>query len=268
MGREDQRSGRGPSTERSSASAARGRRSAARRCGDIRYRLEIDLPQKLTKEQREADEQLDEALDGGDPRAELLRKAAVAGAPSQGPTAGDKPDRSLDRRRARRLHDLRRRRARPHASPVPADVPGPRADPAEALAEEHPPGSQRDVERLRRIQRMTSEQGLNLAGVETVLDLERKVERMKLELQRMTEAGGRPRTLPRYTSETHHPQREGRPLENNIEVEGLTRKFKNGPLAVAGIDLRSTPVRTTAFSAPTARQVDHRPYADHPAAAH
>jgi MerR family transcriptional regulator/heat shock protein HspR len=45
--------------------------------------------------------------------------------------------------------------------------------------------SQRDVERLRRIQRMTSEQGLNLAGVETVLELERKVERMKAELERV-----------------------------------------------------------------------------------
>jgi hypothetical protein len=31
---------------------------------------------------------------------------------------------------------------------------------------------------------MTSEEGLNLAGVETVLDLERKVERMRVELER------------------------------------------------------------------------------------
>ena len=43
--------------------------------GDIRYRLEIEMPQKLTKEQREAVEKLDEALNGDDPRAELLRKA-------------------------------------------------------------------------------------------------------------------------------------------------------------------------------------------------
>jgi MerR family transcriptional regulator/heat shock protein HspR len=45
--------------------------------------------------------------------------------------------------------------------------------------------SQSDVERLRRIQRMTSEEGLNLAGVETVLDLERRVERMRGEIARM-----------------------------------------------------------------------------------
>jgi MerR family transcriptional regulator, heat shock protein HspR len=45
--------------------------------------------------------------------------------------------------------------------------------------------SQRDVERLRRIQRMTSEEGLNLAGVETVLALEERVERMRAELERV-----------------------------------------------------------------------------------
>ena len=43
--------------------------------GDIRYRLEIEMPQKLTEEQREAAEKLAEAFNGADPRAELLRKA-------------------------------------------------------------------------------------------------------------------------------------------------------------------------------------------------
>ena len=43
--------------------------------GDIRYRLEIEVPQKLSKEQREAVENLAEALNGDDPRAELLREA-------------------------------------------------------------------------------------------------------------------------------------------------------------------------------------------------
>ncbi|HEX7060171.1 MAG TPA: helix-turn-helix transcriptional regulator [Solirubrobacterales bacterium] len=45
--------------------------------------------------------------------------------------------------------------------------------------------SQRDVERLRRIQRMTSEEGLNLAGVEAVLEMEKRVEEMRGELERM-----------------------------------------------------------------------------------
>jgi MerR family transcriptional regulator/heat shock protein HspR len=44
--------------------------------------------------------------------------------------------------------------------------------------------SYEDVERLRRIQRMTDE-GLNLAGVETVLQLEAQIERMRAEMGRM-----------------------------------------------------------------------------------
>ena len=47
--------------------------------------------------------------------------------------------------------------------------------------------SQEDVERLRRIQRMTAEEGLNLAGVETVLELEAQLERTRKELKRMRE---------------------------------------------------------------------------------
>lgn len=47
--------------------------------------------------------------------------------------------------------------------------------------------SQRDVDRLRRIQQMTSQDGLNLAGVQTVLELERTLERMRAELSRMRE---------------------------------------------------------------------------------
>ncbi len=45
--------------------------------------------------------------------------------------------------------------------------------------------SQEDVERLRRIQEMTAEQGLNLAGVETVLELENRLEEMRAELLEM-----------------------------------------------------------------------------------
>src|SRR5437667_6380052 len=44
-----------------------------------------------------------------------------------------------------------------------------------------------DVERLRRIQRMTAQEGLNLAGVETVLELERQLARARVELGRMRE---------------------------------------------------------------------------------
>ena len=39
--------------------------------------------------------------------------------------------------------------------------------------------SQRDVERLRRIQELTTELGMNLAGVERVFELEQELERMR-----------------------------------------------------------------------------------------
>ena len=45
--------------------------------------------------------------------------------------------------------------------------------------------SQEDVERLRRIQQMTAEEGLNLAGVETVLEMERELEKARAELAQM-----------------------------------------------------------------------------------
>jgi MerR family transcriptional regulator/heat shock protein HspR len=68
--------------------------------------------------------------------------------------------------------------------------------------------SQRDVERLRRIQRMTSEEGLNLAGVEAVLKMEDQVARMRSELERMRR---RTRDLER---------------EMNEEVERVRRSLK------------------------------------------
>ena len=45
--------------------------------------------------------------------------------------------------------------------------------------------SQQDVERLRRIQEMTAELGLNLAGVERVLDLEQEIERMHARIEEL-----------------------------------------------------------------------------------
>ncbi len=44
--------------------------------------------------------------------------------------------------------------------------------------------SRRDVERLRRIQEMTA-QGLNLVGVETVLALEERVEKLKARVEEL-----------------------------------------------------------------------------------
>src|SRR5205814_3847191 len=47
--------------------------------------------------------------------------------------------------------------------------------------------SQDDVDRLRRIQELTSELGMNLAGVEKVFELEEQLERMRARMERLQE---------------------------------------------------------------------------------
>jgi molecular chaperone DnaJ len=67
-----------PGTKHGSVQRLRGEgppRAKGKGRGDIRYRLEIEVPEELSDEQRQAVEQLAEALDGPNPRAELLQKA-------------------------------------------------------------------------------------------------------------------------------------------------------------------------------------------------
>src|SRR5512133_2105372 len=45
--------------------------------------------------------------------------------------------------------------------------------------------SQEDVERLRRIQELTTELGMNLAGVEAVFELEEELEKMRARMARL-----------------------------------------------------------------------------------
>jgi MerR family transcriptional regulator/heat shock protein HspR len=45
--------------------------------------------------------------------------------------------------------------------------------------------SQEDVDRLRRIQELTSELGMNLAGVEKVFELEEQLEKMRARIERL-----------------------------------------------------------------------------------
>jgi MerR family transcriptional regulator, heat shock protein HspR len=66
--------------------------------------------------------------------------------------------------------------------------------------------SYEDVERLRRIQRMTAEEGLNLAGVETVLTLERELERARAEVAKMR---GRAAELERHMNKELERVRTG-----------------------------------------------------------
>ncbi|MGI8460663.1 MAG: heat shock protein transcriptional repressor HspR [Solirubrobacterales bacterium] len=50
--------------------------------------------------------------------------------------------------------------------------------------------SQADVEMLKKIQRLTNEEGLNLAGVETVLELEGRLQKMRAEMAKLREQTG------------------------------------------------------------------------------
>lgn len=68
----------GPGTRHGSIQRLRGEgapKAKGRGKGDIRYRLEIEMPEKLTKDQEEAAARLAEAFNGSDPRADLLAKA-------------------------------------------------------------------------------------------------------------------------------------------------------------------------------------------------
>ncbi len=68
----------GPGTRHGSIQRLKGEgapKPRGRGKGDIRYRLEIEMPEKLTAEQEEAAEKLAEAFNGADPRADLLAKA-------------------------------------------------------------------------------------------------------------------------------------------------------------------------------------------------
>ena len=68
--------------------------------------------------------------------------------------------------------------------------------------------SQADVERLRRIQELTSELGMNLAGVEKVFELEQEMQRMQERMLRI--------------------QREADRMERDLreEVERIRRSFR------------------------------------------
>ncbi len=68
----------GPGTRHGSIQRLRGEGAPKPRGGgngDIRYRLEIEVPEELTEEQEAAAEKLAEAFNGSDPRADLLAKA-------------------------------------------------------------------------------------------------------------------------------------------------------------------------------------------------
>ena len=84
------------------------------------------------------------------------------------------------------LHDQRRRRPRRHASADPSHLRVERA----SCAPSAPRGTRASTrrltsQRLRLIQRLTTELGLNLAGVETVIRLEDELSKARARLERL-----------------------------------------------------------------------------------
>jgi MerR family transcriptional regulator/heat shock protein HspR len=82
--------------------------------------------------------------------------------------------------------------------------------------------SQEDVERLRRIQQMTAEMGMNLAGVERVLELEERLERMARRVDQLQREADRMRA--EMEAELERVRREGR---------GEIVKYRGGDLVPA-----------------------------------
>ena len=161
--------------------------------GDIHYRFVIDVPASLSKEQKEAVDELSKVMNGN-PRAKLFAGPAAGG--------GDGARERTRRTRTTRIQVAEDRGvfmisvAAELAEMHPQTL---RMYEARGLIEpkRSPKGtrlySHDDVERLRRIQEMTAELGLNLAGVERVLELEAQLERMRAP-DGGAGAAGRPRT--------------------------------------------------------------------------
>ena len=101
--------------------------------------------------------------------------------------------------------------------------------------------SQADVELLRRIQRMTGEEGLNLAGVETVLDLEQRLKRLRLEIARM-----RKRAAEMETKMTEELDRLRKSIGGELVPYGAYEPEKmRGAPGSTRIPIRRSPGRTT-----------------------
>ena len=95
--------------------------------------------------------------------------------------------------------------------------------------------SRRDVEKLRRIQQLTSEHGLNLAGVGTVLEMEQRFEEMKKELERMRQRAHEMER--RLVTEMERVRRE---LKTEIVPYGRYEAPPGGPTEAAPVRVRVT----------------------------
>ena len=97
--------------------------------------------------------------------------------------------------------------------------------------------SERDIDRLRMIQRLTQEQGLNLAGVRMIVEMEDEFDRMRQRMETMDRELQRARR--RMREEIERLRKESRraeivPLSSvpRLRVRTKTQPERRGPIAV------------------------------------
>lgn len=102
--------------------------------------------------------------------------------------------------------------------------------------------SQRDIDQLRTIQRLTQDQGLNLAGVKMIVELQRELERMQAEALRLVAE------LARMQGDAAQGGRRNPPSEIvplsaarrvRLRVSTARRSAASGPIAVGPATTRS-----------------------------
>src|SRR5687768_8463808 len=87
--------------------------------------------------------------------------------------------------------------------------------------------SQDDVDRLRRIQKMTADEGLNLAGVETVLEMEAELERTRTEVAKLRQKAAALEA--EMAAEIDRIKRSGEIVPyGKYEAEGIDRSAMQG----------------------------------------
>ena len=141
--------------------------------GDMRYRLMIDVPSSLSKEQAEVVDELATVINGN-PRESLLSQQEVRRQVADSP----------DRERGVYMISVAAELAGMHPQTLriyeTRGLITPKRSPKNTRLY-----SQEDVDRLRRIQELTSELGMNLAGVERVFELEEEIDRMRRRMRNL-----------------------------------------------------------------------------------
>ena len=159
------------------AAAGRGP-TAAERQGPRRHPLppDVDVPQSLSKEQKEAVDELASVMNGN-PRERLFGEA-------KGLMARRGKGELADPRRGVYMISVAAELAGMHPQTLRIYESRGLITPQRSAGQDPPllAGGRR---RLRRIQELTSELGMNLAGVEKVFELEEELERMRARMERL-----------------------------------------------------------------------------------